>query len=122
MIFVQLIVGATMRHEHAGLAIPDFPRAHGRWWPAMDDAAIAKYNRDRIEVKSLNPITAFHVGLHMAHRLIAVVITLAVAGIAFLAVRRWGGGDGWTRLALLWAGVTLVGVIRPPGAAAPAAA
>src|SRR5262249_6895961 len=28
MIFLQLILGATMRHQHAGLAIPDFPLAY----------------------------------------------------------------------------------------------
>jgi cytochrome c oxidase assembly protein subunit 15 len=34
-IFLQLIVGATMRHLQAGLAIPTFPAAapDGVWWP-----------------------------------------------------------------------------------------
>ena len=35
LIFLQLILGATMRHQHAGLAIPDFPRAHGQWCPLL---------------------------------------------------------------------------------------
>jgi len=31
--FVQIIVGAVMRHSYAGLAIPTFPRAYGEWIP-----------------------------------------------------------------------------------------
>lgn len=36
-VFLQLIAGATMRHLHAGLAIPTFPAANpdGSWWPAV---------------------------------------------------------------------------------------
>ena len=30
LIFAQLILGATMRHEHAGLSINDFPLAYGQ--------------------------------------------------------------------------------------------
>ncbi len=44
---LQLMLGATMRHQHAGLAIPDFPLAHGRfgrtdpelWWATTINAA-----------------------------------------------------------------------------------
>ena len=30
LILIQLILGATMRHQHAGLAMPDFPLAYGK--------------------------------------------------------------------------------------------
>src|SRR5439155_7161239 len=36
LLLVQLVLGAAMRHQHAGLAIPDFPLAYGKWLPAMD--------------------------------------------------------------------------------------
>ncbi len=36
LIFVQLILGALMRHTGAGLAIPDFPLAHGRLIPPFE--------------------------------------------------------------------------------------
>src|SRR5206468_5105353 len=58
LIFAQLVLGATMRHQHAGLAIPDFPAAYGRVWPALDGESIARYNQNRIEVNAANPITA----------------------------------------------------------------
>ncbi len=38
LILGQLALGATMRHQHAGLAIPDFPQAYGKVWPATDAA------------------------------------------------------------------------------------
>src|SRR5438552_4538917 len=63
LIFVQLILGATMRHQHAGVAIPDFPAAYGRLLPALDAESIARYNQNRVEVNAANPITAFQVVL-----------------------------------------------------------
>ena len=42
--FLQLILGATMRHQHAGLPVWDFPRAHGQWWPSTEENMLAKYN------------------------------------------------------------------------------
>ncbi len=35
LIFGQLLLGATMRHQHAGLAIPDFPLAYHKLWPPL---------------------------------------------------------------------------------------
>jgi cytochrome c oxidase assembly protein subunit 15 len=40
-VYVQLIVGAVMRHMHAGLAIPDFPLSFGRLVPPFVSAEIA---------------------------------------------------------------------------------
>jgi heme a synthase len=40
-VFVQIVVGALMRHLGAGLAIPDFPLAFGRLVPASFTGAIA---------------------------------------------------------------------------------
>src|SRR5712692_10448465 len=36
MVYLQLILGALMRHMGAGLAIPDFPLAFGRLLPPLD--------------------------------------------------------------------------------------
>jgi heme A synthase len=42
VVFLQLIVGATMRHMGAGLAIPTFPQAapDGSWMPAVHNTPI----------------------------------------------------------------------------------
>jgi heme a synthase len=61
----QILVGATMRHTGAGLAIPDFPLVFGGVVPPYWSAPIA---------------------IHYAHRLCAVVLTtlaLAAAGHVF---------------------------------------
>ena len=83
LIFLQLILGATMRHQHAGLAIPDFPLAQGKLWPAMDADSIQNYNAQRVETTAANPITAFQIGLQMAHRLMALAILVCVGRVAW---------------------------------------
>src|ERR1700745_1901087 len=40
MVFLQLVLGAAMRHSHAGLSIPDFPTAYGRILPPLDAGSI----------------------------------------------------------------------------------
>ena len=80
-----------MRHQHAGLAIPDFPLAYGKLWPAMDAGSVAHYNQQRMEIVAVNPITAFQIGLQMIHRLLALAILGAVAFAAWSARRALGG-------------------------------
>src|SRR5438876_1133476 len=43
-IYLQLALGATMRHQHRDLAILDFPTANGAWIPDTSAAALAKIN------------------------------------------------------------------------------
>ncbi len=40
-VYVQLVLGALVRHTGAGLAIPDFPLAFGRLVPPLDTPLIA---------------------------------------------------------------------------------
>jgi cytochrome c oxidase assembly protein subunit 15 len=108
LIFLQLALGATMRHQHAGLSIADFPLAHGQIWPDTSPAAIVRYNAERMDVVSGNPITAFQVVLQMIHRLGALLIVLGVAAAAGLAVKRLGKKDMLTKFALVWLGLILV--------------
>jgi len=89
LIFGQLIIGATMRHAHAGLSIPDFPLAYHKLWPPMDAASVAAYNDNRLAVNETNPITAFQIGLQMVHRLTALLIFCVVLACAVLT-RRFG--------------------------------
>jgi len=107
LIFGQLLLGATMRHQHAGLAIPDFPTAYGAAWPATDATSVARYNQARGEVRALNPITAAGIRLQMAHRFLALTILVAVSWLAGRAHRRLGLGTAPGRLALVWLGLVL---------------
>ena len=66
VVFVQLVLGAWMRHSDAGLAIPDFPASFGRLVPDHWNAKIA---------------------VHFAHRAWAAVVAGTVFSAAFV-VRR----------------------------------
>jgi cytochrome c oxidase assembly protein subunit 15 len=108
LIFLQLVIGAAMRHQHAGLAIPDFPLAYGKLWPAMDAHSVTLYNSLRMENTTANPITAFQVALQMVHRLMAVIIFIWIASSAWKAARRFGSNSAFTRWNLAWLGLVLV--------------
>ena len=57
-IYLQILVGATMRHSDAGLAIPDFPLVFGGIFPHEWTPPIA---------------------IHYAHRVGALIVSLAIA-------------------------------------------
>ncbi len=85
IIYAQIIVGATMRHTDAGLAIPDFPWAFGHLIPPHWDPKIA---------------------IHFAHRvgaLIVSVMILATTGHVFAHQRR--------RLELMRPSILLLGLL-----------
>ena len=76
-IYVQLALGATMRHQHRDLAILDFPTANGAWIPDTSETAIAKINAWR-DARGLSDVDAFQIWLQMAHRLLALLIAIAI--------------------------------------------
>jgi cytochrome c oxidase assembly protein subunit 15 len=84
LIFAQLGLGATMRHEHAGLAIPDFPLAYGKILPDTSPAAIAAINEKRLADEQV-PTNATFIWVQMVHRFVAVLILAAVAAVAWRA-------------------------------------
>ena len=86
VIYLQLALGATMRHQHKDLAILDFPTANGQWIPDTSGAALAKINAWR-DARALSDVDAFQIWLQMVHRLTAVMIGIAVIWF-FVSVRR----------------------------------
>jgi cytochrome c oxidase assembly protein subunit 15 len=68
LIYVQILLGATMRHTDAGLAIPDFPLMFGGLVPDRWDARIA---------------------IHFSHRVGAVVVGLSVLATFALVWSRY---------------------------------
>ena len=68
MIYVQILLGAVMRHNGAGLAIPDFPLAFGRLVPPRFD---------------------FKIGIHYAHRLGALTVAILVLWTAARVLSRF---------------------------------
>lgn len=110
-IFAQLVLGATMRHQHAGLAIPDFPLAYGRVWPSTDAAFLQQINALRTDTRDFSPIMAFQVHLHLAHRGLGVVITALVLVAAIRLRRAAAGGSLPWRLGSAWAVAILAQIL-----------
>jgi len=80
LIYTQILVGATMRHTNAGLAIPDFPYAFGHVIPPAWNAQVA---------------------IHFAHRVGALVVTLASLATASHVLYHHRGRRELSRPALL---------------------
>ena len=102
LILAQLVLGATMRHQHAGLAIPDFPLTYGKAWPALDSASITRYNQDRTDSLAANPITALQIILQLAHRATAAAIFLLVLTAAWTTFKKFPRQHLLTKLSAAW--------------------
>jgi cytochrome c oxidase assembly protein subunit 15 len=86
-VYVQILLGAVVRHTAAGLAVPDFPLSFGRVFPSATELARPG------------------VAIHMTHRLFAIVV-VALAAVAVLALRNLPGT--FARLGLAWGALFLV--------------
>jgi heme a synthase len=100
-IYVQLALGATMRHQHRDLAILDFPTANGAWIPDTSMAALAKINVWR-GARALSDVTAFQIWLQMAHRFLALIIAIAIIAFCALVWTATRDFNALRRLSLLW--------------------
>jgi heme a synthase len=101
VIYLQLALGATMRHQHKDLAILDFPTANGGWIPDTSSAALSKINAWR-DGRALSDVDAFQIWLQMAHRLVAVLIGV---GVITFCVRVWRDPRetaALRRLSIIW--------------------
>jgi cytochrome c oxidase assembly protein subunit 15 len=97
LVYLQLAIGAVMRHEHAGLAIHDFPLAYGQLWPMITAEQLAAINAQRIASGEV-PTTIGFIHIQMLHRLMAVVLAGLVIAYAWQARRAAMG----VRIASRW--------------------
>jgi cytochrome c oxidase assembly protein subunit 15 len=77
-VFLQLVLGAWMRHSDAGLAIPDFPLSYGGILPPGGTEGLSWINQQRSESYDLPPVEASQVWIHFAHRAGALLAGLTV--------------------------------------------
>jgi cytochrome c oxidase assembly protein subunit 15 len=87
VVYLQLIVGALMRHHDAGLAIPDLPLAYGRVLPPADAAGLARANALRDTDPLLRHVTLAQVWLHFGHRVGAVLVSAVLVTVATCVFR-----------------------------------
>ena len=93
LVYMQLVVGASMRHTGSGLAIPDFPTMGGELLPTFSAAALAVINDLRFEL-GLAKVEFWQVLIHFAHRVGGVVIALFAAIMFFKSLKDFGGHSG----------------------------
>ena len=86
MLFMQLALGASMRHSHTGLSIPDFPTAYGHILPPIDAASVARINEARKPPQA--PISSGLILLQYIHRVWAVLIVVGLTSVAIKILRR----------------------------------
>jgi cytochrome c oxidase assembly protein subunit 15 len=98
LIYGQLLLGAWMRHTRSGLAIPDFPLAAGYILPDFGAPMLQKVNawRHQIEESYQDPgwlyarrldqdFTVSQMVIHFIHRIGALLVTIAIVSISYLA-------------------------------------
>ena len=77
MVYLQLILGAMIRHTSSGLAIPDFPTMGGLWLPDFSNQMIHNINSTLFDM-NLESVSRIQVVIHFLHRLSAGIITVVV--------------------------------------------
>ena len=97
LIYVQILVGATMRHTDAGLAIPDFPLVFGGLFPSVWTPGVSIHFAHRIGALLVAIVvcaTAGHVLYHHAARRELCRPALLLSGLILLQIAL----GGWTIL------------------------
>lgn len=100
-VFLQLIVGALMRHTESGLAIPDFPTTAGSVLPWFNATTLEWINAWRFDYSmetgdALDPVTMGQVLIHFGHRVGALgVFVLATVATAVAYRRRETEPASW---------------------------
>ncbi len=85
-VYIQLILGALMRHTQSGLAIPDFPTMGGKIIASFDQSMLNSINDWRFEY-NYPPVVMKQIVIHFLHRAWAIVILLLVLSLAWKLVR-----------------------------------
>ena len=104
VIYLQLVLGAVVRHTESGLAIPDFPLSFGHLFPPLSSL-------------SVNPAAPFPISLeeyrsrvtiHFAHRAWAVAVVIFIFWTAGLILRRYRDRKELVYPALLMTGLVFI--------------
>ncbi|MFN2476258.1 MAG: heme A synthase [Chthoniobacterales bacterium] len=101
LIYLQLALGATMRHQHRDLSILDFPTAYGSVIPDVSRPSLAAINQWR-DARALSDVTAGQIWLQMAHRFGALFIAAAVIGFWFAVRSRCSSASSGMRALSGW--------------------
>ena len=92
-IWIQLIIGAIVRHTESALVALDFPKMNNRWIPSFSDNYINKINSIRFVDNfdssiELNPITSSQLFVHFLHRSWGYLVFILILYFAYLLYKR----------------------------------
>ena len=88
LVYLQLILGATMRHTDSGLAIPDFPTMGGYLIPPFNQDMLHAINSRRFDM-DLPPVVLAQVIIHFLHRVFGFLIFLFALAVSFTGFRSY---------------------------------
>jgi cytochrome c oxidase assembly protein subunit 15 len=117
LVYTQILIGATMRHNEAGLAIPDFPFAFGHVIPPVWTAKVAIHFAHRVGamvVAAMIVATSSHVLFHHPRRRDLVRPALLLLGLVFVQITLgafviWSGKDPIVNTAHVVNGAAVLG-------------
>ena len=81
-VYIQLILGALMRHTASGLAIPDFPTMGGLWFPTFSESMINNINVELFDM-DWELVSKTQVVIHFIHRLGALIVSAFIGYFFF---------------------------------------
>ena len=82
LVYVQLIIGALMRHTQSGLAIPDFPLAGGYLLPPFNETMLNTVHAMQFDL-DLPFVSMSQVVVHFLHRLGGVSVAIAIGWLSW---------------------------------------
>ena len=107
MVYIQLILGALMRHTASGLAIPDFPTMGGLWLPNFSDTMVYNINAILFDLDQ-DMVSRSQVIIHFAHRIGAVLVTAAILYFFYRFISVLNKNKGIQQALWLMTGIVLI--------------
>ena len=112
VIYIQLILGALMRHTQSGLAVPDFPLAYGQLFPSLTAASLEQYNQQLIQsdirLAADGAITSAQIIVHMLHRLWAIGVSIMVVWTSLRLIKISAASKRVSRFAYVLLGLLVL--------------
>ena len=108
--YFQLGVAGTIRHQHAPLAIPDFPYTYGNLVPDLSAASLDAINSKRV-IDKMPPVSEQQIVLQLVHRAGALALLIVVILVAYFSVLSTPLGHWMRSWSLLWVGAILFQIL-----------
>ena len=86
LVYIQLIIGALMRHTQSGLAIPDFPLSGGYIIPTFNQEMLNTIQSMQFE-SGLPFVTLSQIIIHYFHRIGALAVAISVGWLTWKIVQ-----------------------------------